>query len=563
MTEESRRNNVLLQASSSNLGLRPDLGRPDVISLKSDLRPHSWLLPPVKDLITNSDDRIAHQDIGLRSSNKMHFEDTGRANEHFGQMPSSQQTHGSLSHAFHHFSKGSLSPKPVENPSQLPYLGGGAALNMHQKRNSFFDNPHTNGLSLLKQPGVYPEAPNIEASTLDARKAYHPTVAPVIWPPAHKSQPLPLLPSHVNLQVKSQLNYLDANKQVGNQLPNLYSSTPQQQINTNEKKLFSKGSVPYQLSGSVHLNSRSSESNLLISSQDSGSFGPPMLSQTSASLLNQLRSAEEPQRVLIGAQPHGQGLVLPNSTGRATSTVQSISDFSIHGHGPLPPLPPGQPPYSSLPLPASQNNSGTSNSPVTAFSGLISSLMAQGLISLTPAQLENSVGLEFNSELLKVRHESAINAMYADLPRQCTTCGLRFKCQEDHSNHMDWHVTKNRMSKNRKQKPSRKWFVSAKEWLCGAETLGTDVVPGFLPAVTVIENKEDRELAVPADENQTVCALCGEPFEDFYSDETEEWMYKGAVYLNAPSGDIEGLTRSQLGPIVHAKCRPESTEGSS
>ncbi|KAK3210561.1 hypothetical protein Dsin_015267 [Dipteronia sinensis] len=273
---------------------------------------------------------------------------------------------------------------------------------------------------------------------------------------------------------------------------------------------------------------------------------------------------------------------MPSHVSNGAFPVPYMPSHVCNGALPVPVQPQVFPPPSSYATPNQQVVASA-----TSHSDLISSLLSKGFISLPnqlPSQssisqsdtinsllndlisaakeessVQDSIGLEFDPAKLKIRHESVVRALYVDLPRQCTTCGMRFKIQEDHRQHMDWHVRKNRAalvakSKRPKQMQSRKFFLTSDLWLTAAKDVGTVKGPAFFVTGDVKDEKRKPEEAVLAGEDQKACALCMEPFDEYFSNETNDWMYRGTAYFKAAKDSDRKLHTSLEGRIVHIKC---------
>ncbi|XP_043698332.1 polyadenylation and cleavage factor homolog 4-like isoform X2 [Telopea speciosissima] len=249
-----------------------------------------------------------------------------------------------------------------------------------------------------------------------------------------------------------------------------------------------------------------------------------------------------------------KGLITTSTTESSTvSTTQVLSQNQNQSPGPITI---SSVSVSSCPAAATLLSTSGNELPFTESCLKTTTSLSQG----TTSESKGLIGIEFKPEIIRESHSSVISGLFDDLPYHCEICGLRIRFEERLNEHMEWHASKN-PEQSSCNMVSRRWYANLGDWIAGNR--GHPSGPTSAASTEVSAKVlEENEQAVPADESQCVCVLCGELFEDFYSFLRDEWMFKGAVYMSLPAREGNGGTSGGSaiqGPIVHANCISQSS----
>ncbi|KRY78888.1 Polyadenylation and cleavage factor -like protein 11, partial [Trichinella pseudospiralis] len=147
----------------------------------------------------------------------------------------------------------------------------------------------------------------------------------------------------------------------------------------------------------------------------------------------------------------------------------------------------------------------------------------------------------FNMKYLKIRYQSLIDALYQN-KIQCSTCGMRFAVgdSQKYSKHLDWHFKMNRREKAGITASSRPWYLASEDWI-NYEEFGEDISKKVRSSVFEA-NKDDKSRlrgfvaktnsVIPATDEEQICQVCNETFEQFWDGDDEVWKLRNAMLVD-------------------------------
>nr|KYP70925.1 Pre-mRNA cleavage complex 2 protein Pcf11 [Cajanus cajan] len=210
-----------------------------------------------------------------------------------------------------------------------------------------------------------------------------------------------------------------------------------------------------------------------------------------------------------------------------------------------------------------------SSLPVTSVSGSVAGLVSSSIDEVAAAtkpplalpqstsmEIRNLIGFDFRPNVIRDFHPLVISELLDDFPHHCQICGIRLKLEEQLNRHLEWHASR---EQHGLINASRSWYPKSSVWISGKAEYSPELE--FTDSVGVYDKETDSsefDTMIVTDENQCLCVLCGELFEDVYCQERNEWMFKGAVYMNYSDINSEMESRN-VGPIIHAKCLSENS----
>ncbi|XP_060177002.1 uncharacterized protein LOC132607168 [Lycium barbarum] len=291
---------------------------------------------------------------------------------------------------------------------------------------------------------------------------------------------------------------------------------------------------------------------------DRNASNPPNYSQ---------RNGERPQLppgpapTLVG----GASLQAPNLLNAASNPVANLLSslvakglISASKEESPTPTPPQTPPETRFQSPPPASISSTPGVSAPVSSPTVSTPNDELSLSKPAAKIPDALpqptkeSRAFKPGVIRESNPGFISGLHDDVPHQCGICGLRLKLRVRLDRHLEWHALRNPDGKLLHKE--RNWYLNSVEWITGTGSLPhCGMLTGPIGGSRKLS--ECTEVMVPADEGQCICFLCGQFFEDSYDEESDKWMFKGAVYMNK-SSNKSGIQN----PIVHKNCISESSQ---